>query len=125
LEPKEALAVMRASMIIERAMYEILPSLGIDLVNINIQDNGNLNVDEPENRHFHLHFYGRVRDNKNFSHREFLCLPLRESDYYRNLISFDKRDKEILANRIKELEASQKFDFNDRDLSEKIKTWRN
>jgi diadenosine tetraphosphate (Ap4A) HIT family hydrolase len=112
LKPKEAIALMRASMIIEQAMYDILPSLGIDLVNINIQDNGNLNIDEPsEKRHFHLHFYGRVRDDIDYSHREFLCLPPTGSEYYKNLTSFNIKDKELLRARIKELNKDPRFRF--------------
>ena len=112
LKPKEAIALMRASMIIEQTMYDVLPSLGIDLVNINIQDNGNLNIDEPyEKRHLHIHFYGRVRDNINYSHREFLSLPPRNSKYYKNITSFGEKDGRLLKAGIDELEKNSKFKF--------------
>ncbi|MBU1292272.1 HIT domain-containing protein [Patescibacteria group bacterium] len=113
LNSQEAIALMRASMIIEQAMYDVLPSLGIDLVNINIQDSGNLKVDEPfEKRHLHLHFYGRIKDNKDYTHRRFLCLPSRDSEYYNNLKSFNKKDIILLKERIKELDKDTRFDFN-------------
>ena len=112
LKPKEAIALMRASMIIEQVMYDVLPSLGIDLVNINIQDNGNLNIDEPyEKRHLHIHFYGRARDNINYLHREFLSLPLRNSKYYKNITSFGEKDRRLLKAKIDELEKNLKFKF--------------
>lgn len=110
LEPQEAIDLMRASMIIEKAMYEVLPSLGIDLVNINIQDNGNLNIDEPiEKRHLHWHFYGRVRDDKNFSHRQFLNLPPRGSDYYKNQKPFTENDRRALRDKIAEIDKNFPF----------------
>lgn len=112
LKPQEATALMRASMIIEQAIYDILPSLSIGLVNINIQDNGNFNIDEPyKKRHLHLHFYGRVRDNKNYSHRAFLSLPPRSSKYYKNITPFKEKDRRLLKARINELEKSSKFKF--------------
>lgn len=117
LNSKEAIALMRASMIIEQAMYDVLPSLGMDLVNINIQDNGNLNVDEPyEKRHLHIHFYGRIRDNKNYSHRKFLSLPSRDSNHYDKIRSFNKKEIEPLHKKVKELEKNRRFNFNDGNL---------
>jgi len=112
LKPEEAIALMRASMIIEQAMYDIFPSLGINLVNINIQDNGNLNVDNAyKKKHLHIHFYGRARDNKKHSHREFLSLPPRNSDYYKKITSLKEKDRQLLEARIKELDNDPKFDF--------------
>lgn len=117
LKPKEAIALMRTSMIIEQTMYEVIPSLGIDLVNINIQDNRNLSIDEPyEKKHLHIHFYGRVRDNKNYSHRDFLSLPSRNSNYYKNITTFGEKDRQLLKARIEGLEKDPRFKFNNGNL---------
>lgn len=112
LKPDEAVALMRASMIVEQAMRDVFPLLGIDLANINICDCGNLKADEPdEKRHLHWHFYGRARDNKNYSHRQFLNFPPRGSDYYKNIKPLTGKDRLLLKNRIEKLEQSPRFRF--------------
>lgn len=112
LLPNEAIALMRSSMIVEQALYDVLLSLGIDLVNVNIGDYGNRKADEPfEKRHLHLHFYGRVRDDKNFSHKEYLCLPPKGSKYYDSIVPFSEKDRKLLRKRIEELDNERRFDF--------------
>ncbi|MBU3917249.1 hypothetical protein KKA14_17075 [bacterium] len=54
---KEAIDFMRISMMVGRAMYEIL-----DVERVNYEDLGNWGVDKPVGSSMHLHFFGRAKE---------------------------------------------------------------
>lgn len=57
LSLEEAIAFMRISMAVGKAMYEVL---GIE--RMNYEDLGNWGVDAPGGAKMHLHFFGRARE---------------------------------------------------------------
>jgi diadenosine tetraphosphate (Ap4A) HIT family hydrolase len=57
LTHQEAIAFMRISMAVGRAMYDVL---GIE--RMNYEDLGNWGIDEPDGAKMHLHFFGRARE---------------------------------------------------------------
>ena len=54
---QEAIAFMRISMAVGRAMYDVL---GIE--RMNYEDLGNWGIEEPGGAKMHLHFFGRARE---------------------------------------------------------------
>jgi diadenosine tetraphosphate (Ap4A) HIT family hydrolase len=56
LTKEEAIAFMRISMAVGRAMYDVLK-----IERMNYEDLGNWGLDEPGGPKMHLHFFGRAR----------------------------------------------------------------
>ena len=54
---QEAIDFMRISMMVGKAMYQIL---GIE--RMNYEDLGNWGIDQPEGARMHLHFFGRAKE---------------------------------------------------------------
>ena len=57
LSYQEAIDFMRITMIVGRAMYDVL-----DIERMNYEDLGNWGIDEPSGAKMHLHFFGRARE---------------------------------------------------------------
>ncbi len=57
LSSQEAIDFMRISMMVGRAMYEIL-----EVERINYEDLGNWGIDKPVGSSMHLHFFGRAKE---------------------------------------------------------------
>ena len=52
----EAIGFMRVSMIVGKAMYQVL-----DVERVNYEDLANWGLDDPEGPKMHLHFFGRAK----------------------------------------------------------------
>jgi diadenosine tetraphosphate (Ap4A) HIT family hydrolase len=57
LSLQEAIDFMRITMMVGRAMYDVL-----DVERMNYEDLGNWGIDEPGGAKMHLHFFGRSRE---------------------------------------------------------------
>ena len=55
LTPKQAIKLMRLTIIVGEAMAVVMNKRGIDIGRINYQDNGNWGVLTPEGAHLHIH----------------------------------------------------------------------
>jgi len=102
---QEAIAFMRASMIIGRAMYDVL---GVE--RMNYEDLGNWGLDEPGGAKMHLHFFGRSRDqiHQIRGHHMFLY-PKGHKIYAGHLKPFTEEDVARLKARIGELVHDPKY----------------
>ena len=78
LSPKQAIELMRLTIVAGQAMTTIMNKMGVDIGRINYQDNGNWSVFKPEGPYLHVHLYGRAKSAKiqkygqacNFPHKE-------------------------------------------------------
>jgi diadenosine tetraphosphate (Ap4A) HIT family hydrolase len=104
---EEAIAFMRISMIVGRAMYDVL---GIE--RMNYEDLGNWGIDDPGGAVMHLHFFGRARTQIHQVRGEHLSLFPKGHPIYAggHLEPFTEDDIEKLKARIAELEREAKYE---------------
>jgi diadenosine tetraphosphate (Ap4A) HIT family hydrolase len=78
LSPKQAIELMRLTIVVGKAMEKVMKANGVDIGRINYQDNGNWSVDKPGGPTMHVHLYGRAKNavlqpygqSLNFPHRD-------------------------------------------------------
>ena len=102
---QEAIDFMRISMIVGKAMYEVL---GIE--RMNYEDLGNWGVDEPGGAKMHLHFMGRAREqiHQIRGHHMFLY-PKEHKIYDGHLKPLNEAEVDKLKSAIKEISKEQKY----------------
>ncbi len=102
---QEAIAFMRISMIVGRAMYDVL---GIE--RMNYEDLGNWGIDQPSGAKMHLHFFGRSKVQIHQIRGHHISLfPKGHPIYEGHLEPFTDEDLAKLAARIRELEREPKY----------------
>jgi diadenosine tetraphosphate (Ap4A) HIT family hydrolase len=102
---QEAIAFMRTTMIVGRAMYDVL---GIE--RMNYEDLGNWGIDDPGGAKMHLHFFGRARTQVHQVRGQHLSLfPKGHPIYQGHLKPFSEDEVEKLKARIGELEQDPKY----------------
>ena len=102
---QEAIAFMRISMIVGRAMYDVL---GIE--RMNYEDLGNWGIDDPGGAVMHLHFFGRSRIQVHQVRGQHLSMfPKGHPIYDGHLKPFTEDDIAKLKARIGELEQDPKY----------------
>ena len=109
LSPKEAIEVMRLTMLVSEAMIKGMKNRGLNIDRINYQENGNwafLNDKDPV---FHIHLYGRTKDSKVQKWGEALKFPNPNTDFYDDFIPFDDEDIEEIQKQIAILENTEKY----------------
>ena len=82
LSPKEAIEVMRLTMVVGKSMTDVMNRRGVDIGRINYQDNGNWSVFKPEGPYFHIHLYGRAKSGKIQKYGDATYFPHRETGFY-------------------------------------------
>ena len=82
LTNEQATELMRLTVVVGRAMKEVLNRRGIDIGRINYQDNGNWSVFDPEGQTLHIHLYGRAKSAKIQKYGEALNFPKPETGFY-------------------------------------------
>lgn len=102
---QEAIAFMRISMIVGRAMYDVL---GIE--RMNYEDLGNWGIDEPGGAKMHLHFFGRSKVQIHQIRGHHISLfPKGHPIYDGHLKPFSKEQVAGLTARIQELVKEPKY----------------
>ena len=113
LSPKQAIELMRLTIIVGQAMTTIMKKRGVDIGRINYQDNGNWSVFSSEGPYLHIHLYGRAKNAKIQKYGEALSLPLRETGFYENFKPLNEEDiKEIRKSIISILKKPKYKDSN-------------
>jgi len=103
---KEAIAFMRISMIVGRAMYDVL---GIE--RMNYEDLGNWGIDDPGGAKMHLHFFGRSKVQIHQIRAHHISLfPQGHPIYEGHLKPLTAGDLDKLKRRIGELQQEQKYE---------------
>ena len=82
LTPRNAIELMRLTVLIGEAMTIGLNNRGIDVGRINYQDNGNWSVLKPEGPSLHIHLYGRAKNAKIQKWGEACYFPHPETGFY-------------------------------------------
>ncbi len=109
LSSKEAIEVMRLTMLISESMIEGMKNRNIIIERINYQENGNwayLNGNKPV---FHIHLYGRTKNSKTQTWGEALVFPNKKSGFYDNFEPLNNDDINEIKKQIVLLEKNEKY----------------
>jgi diadenosine tetraphosphate (Ap4A) HIT family hydrolase len=105
LTVEEAIDFMRVSMMVGRAMYDVL---GIE--RMNYEDLANWGLDDPEGPKMHLHFFGRARRQIHQIRGQHIALfPKGHPIYEGHLKPFTKQETDKLRKRIEEISREEKY----------------
>lgn len=96
----QSLAVLLQAL--EEAYILGMRNRGLEIIWLNIQDNGNWAFLNNEERHFHIHLYGRCRTETNQTPGQALYLPAPDSTIYDQNLPLNKRDIEAILNRLEQ-----------------------
>ena len=108
LSPKEAIEVMRLTMLVSEAMIKGMKNRGIDIERINYQENGNWAYIEGTKPVFHIHLYGRTRNSK---------IQPKDTGFYDTFEPFNEEDIQEIQKQIQALEESKKYDITSWNLT--------
>lgn len=94
LSPKQAIELMRLTLIAGEAMTTVLIKQGVDIGRINYQDNGNWSVFKPEGPQLHYHLYGRAKSAVYQPYGQTLHFPHKDEHpgLYKNLQPLNSED---------------------------------
>jgi len=102
---QEAIDFMRITMMVGRAMYDVL---GVE--RMNYEDLGNWGLDEPGGAKMHLHFFGRAREQIHQIRGQHMFLYPKDHPIYKgHLKPFVDEDLRRLKSRIAELVNEPKY----------------
>ena len=114
LTPKQAIELMRLTIIAGEAMYDVMNEHGVDIGRINYQDNGNWSVFSPQGPKLHVHLYGRAKNAKVQKYGQACFFPHinEKPEFYESFEPLKKEDILAINKRIKELLKQDKFKDN-------------
>lgn len=102
---REAIDFMRVSMIVGKAMYQVL-----EVERVNYEDLANWGLDDPEGPKMHLHFFGRARRQIHQIRGQHISLfPKGHPIYDGHLKPFTKDEAEMLKAKIEEVSHEEKY----------------
>lgn len=102
---REAIDFMRISMMVGKAMYQVL---GVE--RMNYEDLANWGLDDPEGPKMHLHFFGRARRQVHQIRGQHLSLfPKGHPIYEGHLKPFTNDEAEKLKVKIEEISREEKY----------------
>lgn len=120
LNPKEAIEVMRLTMLISEAMIKGMNNRNIKIERINYQENGNWAYLKGNNPVFHIHLYGRTKNSLTQTWGEALVFPNKDTGYYDNFEPFNSEDVNEIKSQIAILEKNEKYNIENWKLKEFI-----
>ena len=111
LSPKQAIELMRLTLVAGEAMTQTLIQHGVDLGRVNYQDNGNWSVFKPEGPQLHYHLYGRAKSAVYQKYGQTLFMPHKDDEpgYYENFKPLAKEDVESISAEILKLLKDKKY----------------
>lgn len=119
LSPKQAIELMRLTVVVGQAMTKIMTEHGVDIGRLNYQDNGNWSVFRPEGPYQHIHLYGRAKSAKAQKYGQACFFPHREEkpEYYENFKPLNEDDVKDIKTEIEKLFKEEKFSDSNWGLS--------
>ena len=111
LSPKQAIEVMRLTMLLGKAMKNAMKNRGINIERINYQENGNWAYQKGEKPVFHIHLYGRTQESVTQTWGEALVFPNKSTGFYDDFERLNKEDIEEIRKQISMLEKSKKYNI--------------
>ncbi|UCH89984.1 MAG: hypothetical protein JSV49_04910 [Thermoplasmata archaeon] len=109
LTAKQAVELMRLTLVVGEAMSLALNKNGVDLGRINYQDNGNWSVFKPEGPYLHVHLYGRAKSAEIQKYGDALNFPHRETGFYDGYEPLKDEDIAEIQNQIEALLKQDKY----------------
>jgi len=111
LSTKDAIELMRLTVITGQAMTKIMNEHGVDIGRINYQDNGNWAVFKPEGPYLHIHLYGRAKSAKINKYGDAIIMCHREEapEHYANMKPLNEEDIKDIRIEIERLFKEKKF----------------
>ena len=111
LSPKQAIELMRLTIIAGEAMTSVMIRHGVDIGRINYQDNGNWSVFKQGGPQLHYHLYGRAKNAVYQKYGQTLYMPHKDEDpaYYEGFKALTKEDVEGIAEEINRLLNQNKY----------------
>ena len=119
LSPKQAIELMRLTIVVGQAMTDVMNKQGVDIGRINYQDNGNWTVFKPEGSYLHIHLYGRAKSAKYHKYGQACHFPLRDEnpEYYARFKPLNSKDVKDIHDEILQLLKQKKFSDSEWGLS--------
>jgi diadenosine tetraphosphate (Ap4A) HIT family hydrolase len=111
LTPRQAIELMRLTVVVGEAMHTVMNRHGVDIGRINYQDNGNWSVFKPEGPLLHIHLYGRAKSAKyqRYGHACYFPHRLQEPAYYESFRPLTQTDVSGIKQEITLLLIEEKF----------------
>ena len=108
--PREAIEMIRLTMLTGEAMKMGMLDRGVKIELINYQENGNWIPAQPKYPLiFHSHLYGRTRDSKIQTWGEALVFPPKSSGFYEHMQGLDADDVAAIQKHWHNLEMELKY----------------
>lgn len=110
LNPKQAIELMKLTIVVGEAMTKVMNEHGVDIGRINYQDNGNWSVFKPEGPYLHIHLYGRAKSAKIQKYGQACHFPHRDEhpEFYEKLKPLTKEDINDIKEEVKKLLKKKK-----------------
>jgi diadenosine tetraphosphate (Ap4A) HIT family hydrolase len=96
LTSKQAIELMRLTIIVGDSLEKAMNMQGIPVVKINYQDMGNWAYKTGENPYLHIHIFGRAKNAKKQIFPEAVYLPARESGFYNSFEPLNDEDTKLI-----------------------------
>jgi hypothetical protein len=111
LSPRQAIELMRLTLVAGEAMTQTLIQHGVDLGRVNYQDNGNWAVFKPGGPQLHYHLYGRAKSAVHQKYGQTLHMPHKDEhpEYYKKLNKLTEADIEGIKESIVHLLNQTKY----------------
>lgn len=116
LDPKEAIEVMRLTMLISEAMINGMKNRNVNIERINYQENGNWAYLKGKNPVFHIHLYGRTKNSKTQTWGEALVFPNKDTGFYDDFEPLNIDDINEIKRQIVILEKNEKYNLKSWNL---------
>lgn len=111
LKPKQAIELMRLTLVAGEAMDKVMNKNGVDVGRINYQDNGNWSVLKPEGPTLHYHLYGRAKSAIHQKYGQTLHMPHKDDhpELYQQLKPLTQEDAEGIKAEIERLFTEERY----------------
>lgn len=111
LTPKQAIELMRLTIVVGAAMDKVMNQQGVNVGRINYQDNGNWSVFKSEGPLLHYHLYGRAKSAVHQPYGQTLYMPHKEENpaFYEQFQALTAEDVAAMQEEIISLFRQERF----------------
>jgi diadenosine tetraphosphate (Ap4A) HIT family hydrolase len=112
LNPRQAIELMRLTMIVGEAYATAMNNRGVKVIKVNYQDMGNWAFKDGKKPLMHYHIFGRVLNAPRQPFPESVYLPDRSSGFYDAFIPLNEEDIATIKEEITKVAAQQKYQLS-------------
>jgi len=109
LSIKQAIELVRLTMIVGEAFEIAMNRRGVPVIKINYQDMGNWSYKEGKKHYMHYHIYGRVLNAKHQPYPESMNLPDRSTGFYDSFLPLNDEDIAEIEREIERISNTEKY----------------